>query len=468
MVGLNVFNGNPVQSLSSLMSSVPWPEQTSSITENLHEISDAITRNAIEGALSNAFLTAAYIQSAANDTKIAVHSLPIIQKALKRKNNVIAFTRAAKATIKDSAKPLANVPRPNIDHNTIEYTHNKVDNSQHTAIFPLGHSTTIEEMEIVIEENDALGIDTIVVPLPKMDGHEHAADGRTIDQVYDGHMRKLLDLKHPIYKNIPKYHRVSIIMHSSSSLAFERVTKQDDSLAKFARARFSNIVHHGAMLETVGSSFLFNPFLSKTYKIASATRWLKDKKVGSTAVDRYHIGIPDDINKEKYQESLKNNAEHGQAHWIKKAGQHLLKSILSDNEKNSHFQQMERTFYSGKKETAACWKTVRYYAKFMVEGAICEIDDNTDHNFVIETDTSKDNYEEIQKQCALFRQKLAKIVMNDKEPRVSMDEIIQDQLSQSPEENWLANIRKLSVLIPNSLQPQAASTSAPERAPVAA
>jgi len=274
----------------------------------------------------------------------------------------------------------------------------------------------------------------MIIPLPEMNGHRHAKDGRTIDQVYDDHMRRLIDINCEIYDDIPKDHQISIILHSSSSTSFLRATKENDDLAKIARARFSRIIHHGTMLETVGSSFLFNALLSKAYNMVSARRWFKDKKVGSTPIERYVTGTSEASNDAKFQDSIKNHASHGQAHFLKKASQRHLKSILANNESDSHFQQMEQDFYIGKKETAACWKTVQYYARVMLEGAICHVVEGAGHNLIIENDSSRPDYKEVQQQCANFRRALAEKIIIGKKPRLSLDEVRQEHEARKRQE----------------------------------
>ncbi len=469
-MALNIFDAHPIQSLSSLMTHLSWPDKA-----NLVDGVKEITHNLTDPILDTSYIALAYTKDLPRATFETVEPVleraaanPTVQTAIKKKEAAVGFTNAALATMADKSKPLASVPKPEIGHKAPQYSHFRSHGSKETIIYGLGHATPIEDMEEFIEEAYQAGIDLIIVPLPEMFGHTHAADGRSIDKVYDDHMAAALGPNSPIYNSIPKHHSISLFTHSSSGASFERVAKRDDNFAMHARARFSNILHQGAFLETVGSSFLFNPGLSKTYSVASRTPYLKDKRIGSTPMDRHHTGIPDDIDEAAYLESLENNAEHGQAYFLKKAAQKHLKSIIADNERNSHFQQMERTFVSGTNEGAACYKTVKRYSDVLVEGAETEIVEGAGHNLAIHKHDFEENSSELRQDCAKFRQRIIDITQNGKQPRVSMDEAISTiRASEELAENsWLTSFKASLTRTPAN-QPQVA-TATPSRAPQAA
>ena len=289
------------------------------------------------------------------------------------------YYRAARETFADKSNPLEGIPKPVIDHSEIQFTHHQANGSTKTALIFLGHKTSINEAEQVFDEFYQAGISTLVVPLPAMNGHVHANDGRRIDVAYRDHI-KIAAQK--LCEKIASNQEITIITHSSSGAALERAMQEDDDFAQFIANNTSQIIHLAAFLETAGSSFLVTPSLSRAYSFASSTPWLRDKRTGETALDRLWLKIPENVDKAQYLDSIKGNARHGQAGALKAGAQQHLKVVMKNPDPESCFQNLKRTFLVGSEDTASCPETTQFYADKFVKGATCEVLEDLGHDLL--------------------------------------------------------------------------------------
>lgn len=265
----------------------------------------------------------------------------------------------------------------------VTYAEAMVTQAIGTYIFAIGHGTESAYYQPWIDRANNLGFNVIAIELPEPENNEEFANGDSINLGYKKIIADtILNSNAPIFHNIPNWHPVTLVTHSASGEAFEINIKEDVEKAKFA-ARYNHIFHTGIMLDTANSSDHHFPLSSAIYKKFSQLKHVRDKKLGSTEIDRYWIKTELEVSNKDYMFEIQSNPTHGQARRLKEAGIKHTTDVKNKNGLTPEFMSLKRTIIMGAEETGACILTAKDYAN-EVDGIDYIAMNNAKHNPLME------------------------------------------------------------------------------------
>lgn len=246
-----------------------------------------------------------------------------------------------------------------------------VSDAQHTVMLSLGHGDTRHDYRWLTKYLNLNKINVVLLELPiPENGAEYSCGLDIVSGYREMLSRFVLNESSPLFDKIPTEHQISLMTHSSSGLAFELECLASPQKAAFANKKFKDVIPVSPMLDTAGSSELFEPKRSEFYKWYGKSRLSRNFNVGQSHVDKVYLSLLEWRRGIKRSRSSETSALHTQAVELKEAGIQLRKDIEAKIKsgllnKDHPFMMINRHFITGIYDDAADHQTTGYIADLL-------------------------------------------------------------------------------------------------------